>query len=492
MGQVSTKFTGDPQQLLSAYQQLYAANVKLQEQHANTARESTRQRNEVGAHIVRELGSLKGLVGGYASLTSAVSFVSGAYTEWRDRITEIVAKTREANAELTRQISLAGHAVHAGDVEKALASIPGATKADALAAYRGITSGTDYKVDYQRQLALARAVAPAGSLGLQETDIEQLAVFVGQLATVDADAPAEKLFSKALQIQSQAGTHFDKLRGAKVGQAIRQLVAHNIPEDYAWGLAIEAASQDAPQLIAQLAAAATGPFEKPQTKGRTRLTPEEAAKTKFAAAGVGEERLALLLSDPVVAQAVMPGQSDLINRLDQDAAFKLGISLLEGRGTFEDLSRGLAGSRAGREFSETRELVAAERKAMRDTGAERQQADYERAQQILATVLAERGANPIERKWRMAGFSFDTIADQAGLSTYPNGFTPESWNLYLRGGEEAVRRFAESTNAIDGPRFDSSGRLLERTNDLLQQILERIDVRQPAYAPAPVNNLNER
>ncbi len=488
MGQVSTKFTGDPQQLLQAYQQLYAANVKLQEQNANTARQSRRDRDEISSHIAGEIRGVTALGASYLTVSSAVGTVTKAYDEWRQRLADIAAKAKEGNHELVRQINLAGHAASAGLVAQQLKNIPGATGAEALAAYRGVTAGTDYKVSPERQVALVRAIAPEGAFGLSEADLESLGEFAGQLATINPQASPQRSAEKAMQIQAQAGRHFEKLRSAKVGQGIRQLVAHNIPEDYVWGLAIEAASLDSPQLITKLAAASTGPYEAPDTKGRTRLTPEEAAKLKFAAARAGEERFALLLSDPAVAQAIMPGESDVLGRLKQDAASEAGLTIMKGSyAGGEERRRALAASPAGKTVLATREnelLASAQKNAIAEIAK-----DYAKAEELFEGQQMSAGwaggwwNERMRQLNRWGSFGMATPGEEL---TDIGNLLPSY--VEQRNREAGYKRFTEGGMYTD----EAKRRDAEAQAELTRQTKRLADAMEALRgAPAPVRNLNE-
>ncbi len=298
MGSTSVKFSGDPQQLLQAYQQVIAANVKLQEQLANTARQSKRDRDAVTTHISREIGSLKSLGMSYLTLSTAVGAVTRAHDEWRQRLSDIAAKAKETNRELVSTIVLAGQAANAGEIAKRLGSIPGVSGGQARAMFEGLTGGANNQASHGRLLSLTEATAPLAAMGI---DLKAFGQFVGDMANHETRTAPETLVGRAFQIYTQPGA--EKLVGAKMAGPIRKLVASGMSQEEAWALALEANNKGVPGLVGQLAELVANPYEAPDTKGRTRLTPEEAAKTRLASAATPNERRALLMGDEEVGRA---------------------------------------------------------------------------------------------------------------------------------------------------------------------------------------------
>ena len=486
MGTIATKFSGDPAELLAAYEKVYSANVKMQQQLANLGQQSSKQHNDVVAHISRELTSLTNLAVGYLTIGKGVELVTKAYAAWYERMNAIGAKTLEVNRELTRQIVLSGQAANYAQIEESLKSIPGVKTADALTAYRGLQRGADYKVDQKRLLGLAGEVGRTASLGLQQPDIEALGAFAGELATFDKGTAPEKLVAQAMGIQSQAGRYFDKLQGAKIAGPIRTLVESGaMTNEQAWGLAIEATAQDAPGLMAKLAAASTSPYEKPQTKGRTRLTPEEAAKMKFATAAPGRERFDLLLNDAEVAKAVLPGEAATIGRLDRARAAALAANMAAGKGTPSDVRKNVMATPTGRQgvgqYTEEWEKLQ-----LASIQAERAE-DQRVAREMFAKSQENRGA--WSAGMRQLQFSLPAVTD----------FVPGAWanpaDWLDRVDPKLAQEFMEKRNRDAGyQRFDPKEANVTQEAILREQqkqteVLLRIE---RARGGAQVNNVNER
>ena len=482
MASTSVKFSGDPQQLLQAYQQLYAANVKLQEQLANTARQSRRDRNAAVDHIMGEVRSVKSLAVSYLTVSSAVGAVSRAYDDWRQRIEGIAAKAREANQELVSTIVLSGQAANASEIARRLGSVPGMSGGQARAMFEGLTGGASNQVSHDRLLNLTASSAPLAALGI---DLKTFGQFVGDLANHEPQSKPDALIARAMQIFSQPGA--EKLVQAKMAGPIRKLVAAGMPQEEAWAFALEASNKGVPGLVGQLAGLVANPYEAPQTKGRTRLTPEEAGKARLAAAGSPEARRALLTSDRDVASAVGLDVAGL-DLLDPAAIATSARELASGRGTPQDIASALAGTRAGAQVLSDHEVQLEAGLRAKRWGA------LARDRELMTQMF--------EGSIQNEGWASSAIARMAWQFTPWNDVTdPRLGNfgdlaaqfIELRNREtaaEGYQRFDPRTGALteEAQRRDAESQAeLTRQTKRLAEAMESL-----RGAPAPVTNLNER
>ena len=496
MGTIATKFSGDPAELLRAYEKIYAANVKMQQQMAAGAQQSRKQHGETLGHLQREVDSLKSLALGYLSIHKGLEMVGDAYAEQRRRIEDATKAQKELNRETLRQITLSGQAAHLTEIEKGLRNVPGATIAEAQSAWRGLQVGGE-GLDWQRQLAIARAVAPAGGVGLQQPDLERAGQLAGELASFDTSSSPEMIAARAMQLATHRNA--DRIAGAKIAEPLRRLVgsgAVSVPQGLA--LAVEAASsQEAMGLPKVIADLVTNPYEKPKTKGRQKLTAEETAKMRFAVATSGE-RYRLLLQDAETQRWVAPAQAAQLAALNPARMQTEAQRFMTGEGATPDILSRMEADRGGRLKLDARRRAL--RSEQKDEGLALKGEAPERAREILDVEAKDKDswtAFTDQLNYNVYRWINRTVSQPLGI----NSMSPET--RALKAIEEtnpgALQEFIKSTNYVEGARvFDDKGRYTAEGRQLLERqtrALENIDRQTkglPNRSGVQVNNLNER
>ena len=482
MGQVATKFTSDPSQLLAAYNQIYQQNVKLQQLMGQNAQQSKKQHDALTGWLKEQVYSVKALGLSYLTIHSALHVVSDGIHEAKRAMEELVAKTRQGQQEFTRLAVASGHAAEAGKLQEVLAGIQGLTPEQRSAAFEAVgRTGTSMSMYAKRDVVAT--LAPLGASGLTD----EYAGFAGNLSDIVPSLSGTQLANLAAHLKGKMGDEADNLTSLKKQGAMRQLIDSGAMDAFSALGFEQAAIQDVkrPDLVHKLAAAADQQYAAPKLLlGRTSLSDDELAQQKLSQANAAE-RLRLILEDEKVGKFALKGDHDAIQRLKVFGESRKEQLLREYGTGVQMTHEGLMGSPMAREAMASQESKAARELRDEERDAERvaKKTRFERASDALAVSqpsgmgMFSRG---IEQNLMWLRYKTDLTSQDPLLEA-----------LRANGGDVAVEKFLESENIAAGyEKFDTMTGLLKEIRDELKgtRTERRADARTGAAAP----RINER
>lgn len=479
MGLVKFRTTSDIKDVERDHQKLQRENAKLIEQNHKLTQASKEAQRE-GSRAMQRQSSLVGDgIKGFASMASgvlgvggAVATVTQAYGQWRQEVEAFGQRHREFTQGLVRDLSTTGDLLQGAEVQRAIESMPGATREQAKQAFVGISDAAPTE-SLKRRLALTREVVKQAATG---QDLAGLGGVVGELAKTFTDKSADDLLDIATTLRSQAGKNIGQIASREFLGSADALAQAGIRRERALGLGVAALQSNvSPEAINALARAIAQPGEKVAAKtervqfvderGRvgTReqalpLGEKDLAKNRFIDADA-QERLRLLLNDKITREAVLGAEQAVrIGQIDPQRFAQRSAEIIRSqRGDAAKLEReALSQFAAGAEAISEQQSKVERDKATRLLAAREAQA--QRAQEFIQAETSDLGpvarfrAMTEARLNRMVGGAVPTSAD---LGLDPNAPQPTLESQRVLGGvqsqgfidQEAIRRFQRQEEA---------------------------------------------
>jgi len=346
MGTVSTTFTGDPEKLLQAYNQIVSANLKLKQQMAEGASESRKHHSEIMGFAKEQASSIKSLALSYFPITKGIEAVVSAYEDWNEKMAQSAERAKQLNQEFIKTVQLSGDAARAPEVAAQLGSVKGTSKSDMIALYGGV-SGSALDASLERRIGIAKALGKVAPLTEDKNSLGDLA---GQLSGFMPGKSPSEVADAAIKLRGLARGQTDTLQSAKVFGHLRTLAASGATDEAgALGLGLEAASQDNPRLVSEITAAVTDPKRRATRDQLHGLTVPQRRATSLFYAASPQERLRMLLENKDAAAGVIPGNATALGTLRPDAIKDLANQMRSSAGAGAEAVQQAAATAQGRE-----------------------------------------------------------------------------------------------------------------------------------------------
>ncbi len=297
------------------------------------------------------LSSTLGRFGGPAAIAAAgVAVITRELMKFNEQQAGAVQHHREWQDELAKTIAGGKNATNGGKLEEFTKSVPGATKADALAAFQGVESEMQSS-SFEKKAGVAKAVA---RLGITGADISKggaggMAGFLAQ--DVLPKYKSEDAADVAAMLQQEAGGDFEKIGGEAAKRAMQQLISSGAmtPEE-SIGTVLAAARGDmSAKTLTQLAKTASD--SKEQIGGIGESGKVAAAKRRLGKMGP-RERIAAMLSDKTMAEAGLGENAIELEKsrlsMEEISANAELVSGVQSRDVIGERRQGMATSAAGR------------------------------------------------------------------------------------------------------------------------------------------------
>lgn len=309
----------------AAIQRLQQETLKLQDQEKKRQEENKRHGGQFSSMISDQLGSLKSMVLGYASVTAAVSAVVGAYKSWHAEMKALAESSERFNKE-----NLKGLAQSRGGLENAPALIeaqqehPIATRAQVAAAQQGVAEAAP-SLPIQQRINISNELARAAPLFPDPADMRQFANAAGELADTLPDFKPADIADLALSLQRQGGLKTEQIADPAFQRAtkiLRDTGAMKPLEALSVGAEAIDANLD-PKSIEKLAAKLTEKFKPPPVPVGRATTADEKLVQAFAKEKDAGARLEMLRSSQALQQKVLGDNlANKFKQIDFDKAFK--------------------------------------------------------------------------------------------------------------------------------------------------------------------------
>lgn len=506
MADIALNMGGDSKKILAEYDKLYRANVKLTEQNQKLANDSKKHSDEHTGHLQKQFHALEHFATGYLTVHKAVHVVKEAHTEWLAKMGELTNKQKEFNTELVRGLALSSQAANAPIIAAGLKSIPGISRMEAVRTYgggdMGVAGGAPLEANPKRLLELTAAAAQVARLGSDIIDEGEFGKLVGMFHELAPDRSGKQLADLALVTRQKLGRNLPQWQSRRQFPNLRALVDMGVfgSAEEALATSIQASDQN-PQLAAELKKALDRSYDMPKLQGRTKLTAEEQARVALARATTAQEKWQVISSNPAAAE--LAGVHGL-DRFDQASRDRTLAELRGSEGAIGRTIAGAAQTQEGRQLQASREEKMDLGKSERQMGLIARGQEFERAKEILETVMAEEGRNWFAKAYRGWGLGIDAPAYEltggkpvwSQLGTGGGMQAPITAALE-KASPEAMDRFIRKTNEVEGYRkYDELGRLTEEGLKVQQEMRDELkrqgeERRSGKHGAAHVGDPNE-
>ncbi|MBX7073107.1 MAG: hypothetical protein K1X71_08150 [Pirellulales bacterium] len=332
MADVALVFSGKTDDAEKAFRKLEQENNRLRESLKKTASQSKTAAAESTKGFQSQISMIGGLVGGLATVGTAVAVVTKAYGEWRREIESIDQKHRQFASELGRTLAQTGDLPHASKIQAALASVKGATRDESKAAFTSIRGAlpTD---EIGRVLGLTAHTARLAPI----LDPAMLGQVVGEFADLAPAKRPQDVVDLAVTALERSGNDAASLTEDGFLRSVKILKGAGMNTEQALGMGLASLdSKGGPKLLEQIAAIVEHPPELVQPKAGERMSADTALANKLAKMSK-PEALKALLTDSAMQDAF----------LGKGAATKAGIfSIAKAMQEEQALVAGQRGDRA--------------------------------------------------------------------------------------------------------------------------------------------------
>lgn len=296
---VKQVFTGDTKDLEAAYKRLERENLRYRQTLQQTLTSAQRDNLDLIGGFDLSIGSMAKMVTGVLSVKAAFDALRAAHQQYTTDLAAAGEKQKEffgAAGRTAFATSLRPERVAAFASQQ-----PYASNVDATTALREV-AGAIPAESPERQEQVAGAAARFAPI----TEIASFSRLLGELADALPNRTGDQLAGLGIVLQQKAGNDADQLTNEGFLRAMKILQGSGaMTPEQSLGFGVAAMQADVPvKLLETIAAAIEDPGEPAKRAGR-RLTPEEAAKDRFARTGTAEERAKLFMSDEAIQKAIL-------------------------------------------------------------------------------------------------------------------------------------------------------------------------------------------
>lgn len=477
MGQVKQQFITDDKQtqrsltaLVKKVQQLQAENKKL----ASESKKGAEEYSDAISDGVKQMGAMITSMYGVQAVTAAV--IKG-FRDWRDEIEGLGKEHKDVSRDIVRELTQTGDLMAGAELQRAFRATQGATEAQALTAFAGVSAGAP-TLSREQRLSLSQQVARQSATGV---DLSQLGLLAGEIQRLDESRSSGDVTDLAVSIRAAAGRNIDQVGGQEFLLAVSQIKqATGGSDEQALATALEAvlaAGASGAGTVSALATALNRDVDEVRPgRGRT-LTPEQETQNRFARAS-GAERLEILLGDASLRRQILGEQGDRLGLVSPEdiAARAQSLRRAQTEDAADQQLRQLQGFSSGKRVAFEQQQAAVtdqQTKAIQETEETRQLAE----KFIEERVLAGEGSrfqlgfsNFLRAPLRFVGAEFPDARSQI-LSAVQEGIIPrEVGNRFLREqfGEEL---FLKDVNDLSSGKFGT--RPIEQAIEKQTEVIKR-------------------
>ena len=252
------KWNTDDSDHIRALQRAQADVVKLTAKYNTLAQQMKsghgqfkRAQSEQQTTLSAGISSLGRFAAGFLSVGAAVGVVRQAYSEWSADIQRLGQEHTKLISEVARGLTETGDLAQAGRLGDAFRSVPGATRAQAFAAFRAAREALPGPEGLLRSEQIARAAAPLSPI----TDEAALARLAAQLGKVAPGRSGEQLTALALAATQASGGRAQELGDPATQRAVALLTRRGQSVEEGLALAIGGLNKNVqPRALEALAA----------------------------------------------------------------------------------------------------------------------------------------------------------------------------------------------------------------------------------------------
>jgi len=455
---VKQTFTADISDLERKMATLQANYLKLKETLAQVRSESKKGADEFTKWGNAQLGTIKSMALGYASVGAAVGLVTSAMGQWREKMDAAADKSKNMVTTLVEGLEKAGALMKlgaAGDWVEKIVKTKTATEPQAIAAFLGAGAGAPGTGTATQQAIAQQALRSARSLGPEA--IGSRAELIGRITSLLEKTPEQAGGLAAVMTSVEGDDAKEMLSRGFLGgvRALAKSGAATPEEAIAIGMtAIQ--EKMSPRIIESLAAKVASGGKAPHIARGHRPTEEQRAEIEFARM-TPAERLQTLLANPDRMGAEGVTGLDKLGRISPSGvALNLQrLQIGERSGAPSDATALAAGGQRG-QIALTEHALQIE-ESLANLAKRNRALELEHANRGLAASQAVAGVGPFEsyarQRAQMAGqFAHAALPEVAQGSRSLAMDLASRGDSNLGGGMAAVAVLTQILNVLWGQR----------------------------------------